>query len=171
MLLLRVADSLSLGAGVPDELASTSAATMCSPLLSPSLHLLWPLCLSVVLVQPGHDQRGHPRRQRIPVLCTLQLHGQDLGICRSFRHVSHFSTHQYVPPRLRKSAALTSALLLLADNTSTAFYFLFGLGIVSCAILPFIDIERSNRQCARFLEEERSELYSEGELRKEKKVL
>lgn len=35
-----------------------------------------------------------------------------------------------------------------------SFYFLFALGLVACAILPFIDIGRNRMQCRAFLSEQ-----------------
>ncbi|KAM0788003.1 hypothetical protein ACM66B_006203 [Microbotryomycetes sp. NB124-2] len=54
---------------------------------------------------------------------------------------------------------VTSAIADRTNNTSSSFYFLFGLGIVSCSPIPFINVARSRVNCARFLELERQTMY------------
>ncbi|SCZ92323.1 BZ3500_MvSof-1268-A1-R1_Chr5-2g07783 [Microbotryum saponariae] len=53
---------------------------------------------------------------------------------------------------------VTSAISNRTNNVSASFYFLFALGIVACGILPFLDVERSHRDCAAFIEAEKQEL-------------
>ncbi|KAK4052062.1 hypothetical protein OIV83_002356 [Microbotryomycetes sp. JL201] len=56
---------------------------------------------------------------------------------------------------------VTSAIADRTNNTSSSFYFLFALGIVSCLFIPFINIPRSRRNCAKFLELEKQQVYHE----------
>ncbi|SCV72420.1 BQ2448_3957 [Microbotryum intermedium] len=53
---------------------------------------------------------------------------------------------------------VTSAISNRTNNVSASFYFLFALGISACLILPFLDVERSHRDCAAFIEPEKQEL-------------
>ncbi|KDE02898.1 hypothetical protein MVLG_06583 [Microbotryum lychnidis-dioicae p1A1 Lamole] len=53
---------------------------------------------------------------------------------------------------------VTSAISNRTNNVSASFYFLFALGILACGVLPFLDVERSHRDCAAFIEAEKQEL-------------
>jgi hypothetical protein len=59
---------------------------------------------------------------------------------------------------------VSSAIIDDSGNNNMPFTFLLGLGVFSVGILVFVDVDKSKRECRKYLEEEAVRVYKMSEV-------